>query len=420
MRETLAGEIAACERRTVILSRCIPSTNGIDLTARPRPRSKALLNVCTVVVARRASLMPSVARIHRLLQIIDLLQSGRSYNTVELAEICGVSRRTIFRDLQTLADSGLPVRYDEPQRGYTMPTTSVLPPTDLTLQETLSLLILCHELGREKTGIPFQKAARTAAAKLASSLPRNLRDYAAELTQGVQVRLDAHNPLPQSASVYELLQDSLARRRKVRIAYHSLAEQKEITTLLSPYRLLFSRRSWYVIGRSSVHRDVRTFNVGRILSAEATDQTFRIPARFSLSRYLGNAWHLIRERGKSAEVVLRFQPLVAQNVAEVQWHRTQRVAFQDDGSLEFRVTVDGLGEILWWILGYGDQVEVLEPPELRRMVADRVRAMSRIYNGEAKHLAERAAPARRQRSRRSAVSASRGTRKRPASRRKRT
>jgi len=46
---------------------------------------------------------------------------------------------------------------------------------------------------------------------------------------------------------------------------------------------------------------------------------------------------------------------VAGNVAEVLWHQTQRVEWNDDGSIEFHATVDGLGEITWWLLGYGSQ-----------------------------------------------------------------
>ena len=58
----------------------------------------------------------------------------------------------------------------------------------------------------------------------------------------------------------------------------------------------------------------------------------------------------------------------AENVTEVLWHSTQEATFQADGSaiLEFRV--DGLGEITWWILSYGDQVQVLAPKALRQNI----------------------------------------------------
>ena len=73
------------------------------------------------------------------------------------------------------------------------------------------------------------------------------------------------------------------------------------------------------------------------------------------------------------------EQMVAQNVAEVTWHKTQQLTFRKDGTLDFRATVSGLGEISWWVLGYGDQAEVLEPAKLRRLVADRAARMARCY-----------------------------------------
>jgi predicted DNA-binding transcriptional regulator YafY len=55
----------------------------------------------------------------------------------------------------------------------------------------------------------------------------------------------------------------------------------------------------------------------------------------------------------------------------------------DDGSLEFQVTVSGLQEISWWIMGYGDQAEVLEPAELRAMIHERARKLVAMYENRA-------------------------------------
>ena len=172
---------------------------------------------------------------------------------------------------------------------------------------------------------------------------------------------------------------AITARRSVRITYRSLAEDKTICTRLDAYRLLFSRRSWYVIGRSSLHRGTRTFNLGRIDRIELLDDRYEIPQGFSVERYLRKAWHLIPESGPDREVVVRFSRKVAQNVAEVAWHKTQRLDFRPDGTLDFHVTVSGLGEISWWILGYGDQAEVLQPAELRKMIAAHAGRMLRFY-----------------------------------------
>jgi predicted DNA-binding transcriptional regulator YafY len=322
----------------------------------------------------------NLARIHRLLQLIGLLQAGRGHNAESLALECRVCRRTIFRDLDLLRQSGIPLTFDEEQQHYRIPGACLLPPTNFTSEEALSLVVLCHELGNESS-LPFLGPARSAAVKLESSLPLRLREQLRDVVSTVSIKAPPINPLEGCKAIYQQLLDAIVHRRSVRIRYESLQEQKEIVTRLSPYRVFFSRRSWYVVGRSSLHRAKRTFHLGRVLSATTLDDRFRIPRGFSIERYLGNAWHIIREKGRDSQVIVRFNKLVAKNVAEVNWHRTQRLERRDDGSLDFHVTVSGLNEISWWILGYGDQAEVLHPPELRQRVADRVKRMAAIYDG---------------------------------------
>ncbi len=326
--------------------------------------------------------MAAIDKIRRILTLVERLQSGRLYNARELADFCQVSHRTMFRDLKVLQKSGVPVLYDEQRRGYFMPAASFLPPTDLTLQEALALIILTHELGDRERGIPFQDAARMASQKFLSNITGQLKAYLGDVTSAVHISAGPRHPLPGARAHYELLQQAVAEKRKVRLRYRGPCDSGESGLLLSPYALLYSRHSWYVIGRSSVHRAIRMFHLGRIVESTLTDDPFTIPPRFSLKQHLGLAWHLIREPAAKARVVVRFQPLVAANVAEVTWHSTQQIQKRPDGSIDFSVTVEGLREISWWILGYGDQAEVLEPPELREMIASRVRNMAAIYRGD--------------------------------------
>jgi proteasome accessory factor B len=88
--------------------------------------------------------------------------------------------------------------------------------------------------------------------------------------------------------------------------------------------------------------------------------------------------------GKLHRVHLHFRRKVAGNVAEVQWHPSQKVRWNDDGSIEFHVRVDGLGEITWWILGYGDEVEVVAPVELRRRIAAVAAKVARKHQAKRK------------------------------------
>jgi predicted DNA-binding transcriptional regulator YafY len=284
----------------------------------------------------------------------------------------------VFRDLDLLREAGVPLKFDTEQQHYHIASTYFLPATSFKPEEALALIVLCHELGNG-AGLPFLDAARSAAIKLESTLPGKLREQLQSLADAVEIQPPPRNPLQGQRPVYDQLLAAIAARHSVRIQYESLTEWRSIQTRLNPYRLLFSRRSWYVIGRSSLHRSTRTFNLSRIRSILPLDDSYQIPRGFSIDRYLRNAWHLIPERGPNQQVLVRFNKMVAQNVAEVAWHKTQQVRFNDDGTLDYRVTVSGLNEISWWILGYGDQAEVLHPPELRQLIAQRVQRMAEKY-----------------------------------------
>ena len=290
-----------------------------------------------------------------------------------------MSRRTIFRDLETLKQAGVPLQYDAEQQRYAIPTAFFLPPTNFTAAEALSVIALANEMGAE-TGLPFYGPARQAALKLESSLPTVLRDELRAMTRSIQIRTGQINPLPRKDEFYQQLVDAIADRRVLRMNYGSLTEWETINTKLRPYQLLFSRRSWYVIGRSSLHRAVRTFNIGRIAELKPLREKYVIPRTFSLEKYLGNAWSMIPATGPDHNIVIRFKSLVAKNVSEVVWHKSQQLEFLEDGGLEYSVSVSGLDEIAWWILGYGDQAEVLKPPKLRKLIASRIRQMQAIYN----------------------------------------
>jgi proteasome accessory factor B len=320
----------------------------------------------------------NLARIHRLLNLIGLLQAGRGYHVDGLAQECGVSRRTIFRDLDLLRSSGVPLVYEEEPQQYRIAGNNYLPATNFTAEEALALIVLCHEMG-DSAGLPFLHPALSAAVKLESALPGRLRDQLREVVNVMHIHTLPKNPLEGKRPLYDQLIEAIASRRSVRMRYRSLNEEGEILTKLHPYAVFFSGRSWYAVGRSSLHRGKRTFNLSRIVELTLLDDRYEIPRGFSIERFLRNAWHLIPEPGPDRDVVIRFNKMVAQNVAEVNWHKTQRLQFNEDGTLDFSVRVSGLNEISWWILGYGDQAEVLEPPELRRMIADRAARMTAMY-----------------------------------------
>src|SRR6476646_1792563 len=122
-----------------------------------------------------------VSRISRLVQLLGLLQADSAHNAASLARQCGVSRRTIFRDLDVLRQAGVPLLFDDEQCVYRIPGTYFLPPTNFTTDEALAVMVLCYELGRDNR-LPFYEAAQSAALKLESSLPTRVREILREST----------------------------------------------------------------------------------------------------------------------------------------------------------------------------------------------------------------------------------------------
>jgi len=318
-----------------------------------------------------------IGRLHRVLKMVTILQTGRSYDAGQLAAECGVSRRTIYRDLNIIEKAGIPVFFERDSRRYQIHPTGLMPPISLNFDEALALVLLASELGRAGR-LPLFQPARDAAAKLEASLPLGMRAALGAIMPHVAVRTGPtarHNALQD---IYRTLQRAIQRREPLEAVYISFHDAGQIRTTLEPYWLLFIERAWYVIGRSSRHGGVRTFKLGRFKSLQPAKGRFTAPGGLTLEKHLGNAWRMIRG-AKAYEVRLRFSPLVGPNVAEVNWHRTQRVSWDEDGSLHFTVTVDGLDEIVWWILGYGPEVEVLAPSELRERMADLARRMLDAY-----------------------------------------
>jgi len=309
-------------------------------------------------------------------EILATLQSGRNYTASELAKIFGTSRRTIYRDLKELEAIGVSYHYDAATGGYTMNPEFFLPPVDLKLEEALSLLLLVHKAG-EQVQLPFKNSALLAALKIENNLPAKIRNRCDAALRSISARAAAQAPMKGLDKTFSQLQNAITKKQKVSMLYHSLFDGGDIELELCPYHLLHNQRAWYVVGLSGLHKSVRTFKLNRIRELKALPQYFVDDGDFDLSEYLGRAWSMIPE-GRIYNIKLRFLPKVAENVAEVQWHNTQKVTHNSDGSVTMEFRVDGMGEITWWILGYGDQVQVLRPKKLREKVIETAKNMAKL------------------------------------------
>ncbi len=303
-----------------------------------------------------------VSRVHRLIRLITLLQSGRPRTVAELMEELGVSRRTLFRDLNMLEMAGVPY-YHEPGKGYRINRSFFLPPISLTVPETLGLMMLGKSASTQRNR-PYVGAALSAIYKLISTVPEPIRTVCGEMMSHVSISPGAHLVGDREQQHYGLLQQCIDECRVCALQYYSPVEDDALEIEVHPYALHFAARAWYVLAWSELHEEVRVFKLARIGSLEPTRRRFRRPRDFDVKDKIGNAWQLIPE-GKEYNVELEFSAKVGQNVAEVQWHPSQKHKLLPDGRCQMHFVVDGLNEMAWWVCGYADQVVIKKPAALR-------------------------------------------------------
>jgi len=322
------------------------------------------------------------SRIHRLLKIITLIQGSQGWTATRLALECKVTERTIYRDLKMLEGAGIPYFFDEEQKSYSIRRDFFLPPVQLTLDESLALASLAEHIGGSEQ-VPFMNAASKAIAKLRGQLPPAIRQELEQIESHVSIRLAASNPPEAAADVYGKVQQALKKKHALLCQYESMGKDhkpsKNGDFVFHPYALFFGQRAWYVLGHHCVRDEVRCLKLNRFTKIQPVNKPYEIPKDFTLDKHLGNAWRMIRGQ-KRYDIELEFDQEFADTIADTQWHRTQEVTWRDDGSIRFCCKVDGLEEIVWWILSMGPHCVVRQPKELAQQVRNLARHLYEQYD----------------------------------------
>ena len=337
--------------------------------------------VDTMTTTKRVSkpLEAEYARLHRILQIIQLIQQQQGWDAKALARACDVTERTIYRDLTLLQGANIPFFFDEEHRCYRIRKDFFMPPIDLSLDEALALVALGEEIGK-KEQIPFTVAAARAVAKIRGQLPDKVRRELKAIDQHMSIRLSEAGSGAGVADVFSKVQTAQAQQHCLRCRYESVRPDGYTKSfLLKPYKLLFERRAWYVLGLHCGLDDVRFLKLSRFSELELTNVVFEVPKKFSVEKHLGNAWRMIRGE-TTYDVELMFDAEFAENIADTHWHKTQKIEWEPNGSIRFKCRVDGLDEIQWWILARGHHCHVIKPQELAVRVRDMAHKTAAQYS----------------------------------------
>ena len=158
-------------------------------------------------------------RITRLLKLFQMLQSGQGQNSAGLAQACGVGRRTIFRDLEALRKTRVPLEYNADSGRYWIPADARISSSDFTRDEAFFVSKLGDKYKRQLGKLPFDLAVQSSAEKLERRLSARTRKGLRRRTLAIQIRDHAISRLGSKAAFFQRLLDAIDARQLVRIEY---------------------------------------------------------------------------------------------------------------------------------------------------------------------------------------------------------
>lgn len=316
----------------------------------------------------------------RLRQIEEMLWAHpEGLTQSQIAERLGVNRSTIWKYLDK--DHLPPSIYVDDLDGnkLKLDRNADLTKASFSLHEVMAIHLATRLLAtRSDKQNPH---AASALRKLGVALQRLDKNISAHLLRSADV-MDEERAFrdPVYLKVLETLTESWSAGRKVKVQ-HQMENGRVFDYIFSPYFIepYAVGQTAHVIGLREPPGQPRTLKIERIRAAEMTRDPYTIPADFDPRDYLRNAWGIWSSDQAPVEVVLRFHPRVAMRVRETRWHPSQRIEEQTDGYILWRAQVAEPQEMLPWVRGWGADVEVVEPDDLRVELMRETRRLGRLY-----------------------------------------
>ena len=310
-----------------------------------------------------------VAKVERLVNLtVALLETRRPLTLAEIrAKVGGYEhasaesgRRMFERDKDDLRRLGVPIETidmvghggGDGEWGYSIDRRAyALPPVDLDADEIAALAIAVQMTGEDALRIGLAKLAVRAPdpRPTGRSLPRAKLDLGAEMLDG--------------------LADALLERRVVTFGYRSAAGQPSTRTL-EPYGVVHRRGSWYLVGHDRDRNAPRAFRLDRCTTAlEVGGEAgaFEVPDDVDVAALTAGP------ATDGVTVNLAVDPQVGW---QVERHGGVTTGERADGWSLVRFEDAAADRLLPWLLGFGAQVEVLAPSELRDDVVRRLEAVA--------------------------------------------
>jgi len=300
-----------------------------------------------------------MSRAARLFSLAQFLRSRSGRTLAEVEREFEVSGRTVFRDLATLEETGVPIAFED---GRYRILDARSPAMSFDSGE-VALLRVALSNPALRTGGPLGRRLMSLIDKLEAALRGGraalpLAALAGPETTGAKGR-DNMVELERLA----------AKGRPASIRYQSLSGSDTAERGVDPWRIFHRGGAWYLVGRCHVHDEPRLFRLDRIHDVKPTKGSFRVPVDFDVERFLSDAWNVFVGPERH-EVRLRFDAQLAPLIENANHHPNEVKELRPDGAVDYTVTVASLDEIARWIVGFGGACRVLGPTALKSRVRD--------------------------------------------------
>lgn len=312
---------------------------------------------------------------YRLLFIDRKIREKRYPNRLSLAEEWETSYKTIQRDLDYMRyELDAPLAYSAKDRGFYYTEEQYRLPAMSIRESDLFAIFLADKLLSQYEGTPIYDSLRSVFSKIEACLP----DKAALRPVDDQSRFTV---FPSSSTVIEpcvqtAVFDCIRTSTRMEIQYRASGGEP-VRRQVDPYHGVRSEGDWYVVGFCHLRQGIRTFSLARMLAVRKKRERFTLPAEFDFNKLSGSHFG-VHWAEEDIVVRIRFAPRVAYLVRERQWHLSQVIEEQADGSLILGLTVNHLLELKRWILSWGADAMVLAPHSL----AEEIREVAKVMVGE--------------------------------------
>ncbi len=226
-------------------------------------------------------------RLTRITSILIHLQSKKVVTAKEIANRFEISLRTVYRDIKTLQESGVPIG-SENGIGYFIVEGYSLPPIMIT-QEEANALIVSEKLILNQGDTSLKKDFNSLLFKIKSVLRNFEKDNISRLKNRITPSTTKETFESNSLSV---MQKAITNTVVVQIKYHSFYKDEITLREIEPLGIYFTEKAWVVVAYCRLRKEVREFRLDRVIESNTTSQNFDYQEDFNLSNYFSELANL--------------------------------------------------------------------------------------------------------------------------------